>query len=133
MQTFLKRFYDKDCDVNNLSPLALAFIGDSVFDLFVREKLICQANCPVSKLHENAVKQVRCETQAESLKKLLPILTDKEVSVYKRGRNAHTSHKPKNASSEQYHIATGFEAMIGYIYLRGDIDRLREIFEFISK
>lgn len=127
----MERFYNKDCDVNNLSPLTLAFIGDTVFDLFVRERLICQANRPVNKLHNLASKTVNAQSQAKAVKKIMDILTEEEFAVFKRGRNSHTNHKAKNASEGDYHYATGFEALFGYIYLKGNIERLRELFDII--
>jgi ribonuclease-3 family protein len=129
----LERLFNKPCDPGALSPLTLAFIGDGVFDLFVREQLVCQANCPVGVLHSTAVKSVCCQAQAEGLKKLLPILTEEELSVYKRGRNAHTARTPKNASSAEYHAATGLEALFGYLYLKGEIGRLRELFDHMRE
>ncbi len=122
------RFYDKNCDVNNLSPLTLAFVGDTVFDLFVREMLVCQANRPVNKLHKSATTLVKASAQCEIINKLMPHLTEKEISIFKRGRNAHTNHKAKNASEGDYHMATGFEALFGYLYLSDETDRLRELF-----
>lgn len=129
----MNRFYDKNCDADQLSPLNLAFIGDTVFDLFVREKLICEANRPVNKQHNLAAKQVKASAQSEAAHKIFDILTEKELSVFKRGRNAHTNHKAKNASEGDYHYATGLEALFGYLYLKGEIDRLRELFEIISE
>ena len=127
------RFYDKNCDVNNLSPLTLAFVGDTVFDLFVREKLVCEANRPVNRLHKAATGFVSAHAQAEAAQKLLPLLSEKELSVLKRGRNAHTNHKAKNASEGDYHYATGLEALFGYLYLTDDTDRLRELFDLITE
>lgn len=127
----MERFYNKDCDVNNLSPLTLAFIGDTVFDLFVRERLICQANRPVNKLHNLAAKTVNAASQAAAVKKIMDILTEEELSVFRRGRNSHTNHKAKNASEGDYHYATGFEALFGYLYLKGNTERLRELFNLI--
>ena len=122
------RFYDKNCDVNNLSPLTLAFVGDTVFDLFVREMLVCQANRSVNKLHKCATEYVKASAQSEIINRLMPYLTERETAIFKRGRNAHTRHKTKNASECDYHMATGFEAVFGYLYLSGDIERLRELF-----
>lgn len=126
----LERLFNQDCDPKQLSPLTLAFVGDCVFELFVRERLVCQANCPVQQLHTKSVAQVRCDAQAKSMEKLMDCLTEEEISVYKRGRNAKTS-VPKNASSADYHAATGFEAMFGYLYLKGEIERLRQLFSLI--
>ena len=117
---------------NELSPLTLAFIGDTVFDLIVREDLICTANRPANDLHNLAVKKVKASAQAEFIDKLLPILTEKEVAVFKRGRNAKVGHLPKNASQSDYHMATGFEALIGYLYLSDEIERIKELFVIIS-
>jgi ribonuclease-3 family protein len=127
----LERLYDKDCNPKLLSPLTLAFIGDGVFELFVRERLVCKGNCPVKALHKSTVAQVCCSAQAEASKKLLPILTQDETEVYLRGRNAHTNHVPKNSSIADYHAATAFEALFGYVYLMGKLDRLRELFELM--
>ena len=127
----LMRFYNKSCDVNNLSPLTLAFVGDTVFDLFVREKLVCEANRPVNKLHKAATGYVSAAAQAKAAQKVLPELTERELSVLKRGRNAHTNHKAKNASEGDYHYATALEALFGYLYLSGELDRLRELFDLI--
>lgn len=126
------RFYDKNCDVNNLSPLTLAFVGDTVFDLFVREKLVCEANRPVNRLHKAATGYVSAAAQAEAVRKIMDKLTEKELSVLKRGRNAHTNHKAKNASEGDYHYATGLEALFGYLYLSNETDRLRELFDLIT-
>lgn len=123
------RFYNKDCDPSQLSPLTLAFIGDSVFDLFVRERLVCLANRPVNKLHSLAVTQVKAASQAKAAKALGEKLSEKELSVLKRGRNAHTNHKAKNASESDYHYATGLEALFGFLYLNDETDRLKELFE----
>ena len=127
----MERFYNKDCDVNNLSPLTLAFMGDTVFDLFVRERLICQANRPVNKLHNLASKTVNAQSQANAVKKIMDMLTEEEFAVFRRGRNCHANHKAKNASEGDYHYATGFEALFGYLYLKGNIERLRELFDLI--
>ena len=123
------RFFDGDCNPSQLSPLTLAFVGDAVFDLFVRERLVCLANRPVNRLHSLAVSLVKASSQAMAAKKLSEILSEKELSVLKRGRNAHTNHKAKNASESDYHYATGLEALFGFLYLSGESDRLRELFE----
>ncbi len=123
------RFFDGDCNPSQLSPLTLAFVGDAVFDLFVRERLVCLANRPVNRLHSLAVSLVKASSQARAAKKLSEKLSEKELSVLKRGRNAHTNHKAKNASESDYHYATGLEALFGFLYLSGESDRLRELFE----
>ena len=123
------RFFDGDCNPSQLSPLTLAFVGDAVFDLFVRERLVCLANRPVNRLHSLAVSLVKASSQARAAKRLSEKLSEKELSVLKRGRNAHTNHKAKNASESDYHYATGLEALFGFLYLSGESDRLRELFE----
>ena len=129
----LERMLDKNCDYKQLSPLTLAFVGDTVFDLFVRESLVCDCNRSVNSLHKLAVEKVKASAQANWVKKIMPILSEEEISVLKRGRNAHTKHVPKNADEGDYHYATGFEALFGYLYLSGNIDRLRELFTYIEK
>lgn len=129
MERLLK---EKDIKPNELSPLTLAFIGDTVFDLLVRESLICQANRPANDLHNLAVQKVKASAQAGFVEKLLPHLTEKEISVYKRGRNAKSGHLPKNASQSDYHMATGFESLIGYLYLSDEIERIKELFYIIE-
>ena len=123
------RFFDGDCNPSQLSPLTLAFVGDAVFDLFVRERLVCLANRPANRLHSLAVSLVKASSQARAAKRLSEKLSEKELSVLKRGRNAHTNHKAKNASESDYHYATGLEALFGFLYLSGESDRLRELFE----
>lgn len=129
MERLLK---EKDVKPNELSPLTLAFIGDTVFDLLVRENLICEANRPANDLHNLAVQKVKASAQAEFVEKILPHLTEAELSVYKRGRNAKSGHLPKNASQSDYHMATGFEALIGYLYLSDEIERIKELFHIIE-
>lgn len=121
---------DVSCDPRRLSPLTLAFIGDSVYDLFVREMLVREANRPANRLHNLAVERVCAAAQADAARKLWDsgFLTDEEVAVLKRGRNAHTNHLPKNASEQDYHLATGLEALFGFLYLSGNKQRLNELF-----
>lgn len=129
MERLLK---EKEIRPNELSPLTLAFIGDTVFDLLVREKLICEANRPANDLHNLAVQKVKASAQAGFVEKILPHLNENEVAVYKRGRNAKSGHLPKNASQSDYHMATGFEALIGFLYLSNEIERIKELFSIIE-
>lgn len=110
-------------DIHTLSPLALAFVGDGVYSLMVRERLLSQANRPVNDLHRLAVAEVRAEAQATAIKRILPVLTEQEEAVFKRGRNAHTAR-----SGADYHNATGLEALFGWLYLSDRLDRVRELF-----
>lgn len=128
----MERFLSDSCDPGLLSPLNLAFVGDTVFDLFVREKLVCQANRPVNKLHNKATEMVRASAQAQAMHKIMEYLSEEELAVFKRGRNAHTNHKAKSAEAGEYHYATGLESLFGYLYLTGNIDRLRELFDIIA-
>lgn len=121
------RLTEYDCDPKRLSPLTLAFVGDGVFDLFVREEIVCAANRPVKELNKLKVERVRCQAQAALYQRMEPLLTDEEAEIFRRGRNAHTSHTPKNASSSDYHTATGVEALFGYLYLAMRFDRIREL------
>ena len=123
----MSRLYPEKGDPRTLSPLTLAFIGDGVFELLVRERLVCEGNRPAGALHKRSVAMVRAEAQAEAMDRLLPLLTETEAAVYGRGRNAHTSR-----NSEEYHKATGLEALFGYLYLQGDIGRLQGLFQQIT-
>lgn len=127
----MNRFLSAETDPDRLSPLDLAFLGDCVYELFVREQLVCEANRPNRDLHDAKVKLVNANAQEAALKAILPLLTEKEEAVFRRGRNAHTNHTPKNMSSASYHAATGFEALFGYLYLKGELDRLRTFFDLI--
>ena len=119
----MDRLYPHEVDVRTLSPLALAFVGDGVYSLLVRERLLTMANRPVNDLHRLAVAQVRAEAQAATMERLLPHLTEQEIAVYKRGRNAHTVR-----SGADYHSATGLECLFGYLYLSDQLSRLQELF-----
>lgn len=119
----MERLYPQDIDLHTLSPLALAFVGDGVYSLMVRERLLSEANRPVNDLHRLAVREVRAEAQSAAMNRLLPHLTEEEEAVFKRGRNAHTAR-----SGADYHRSTGLEALFGYLYLDGRIDRIRELF-----
>lgn len=123
---------ENNLDLKTMSPLTLAFLGDGVYELFVRELLVSQGNCPVKKLHGAKVELVRCEFQARVGREVLfPLFTEEEQAVYLRGRNAHVGHVPKNAQVSDYHGATALEAVFGYLYLKGSLDRLREFFTLI--
>lgn len=116
---------------DDISPLTLAFVGDAVFDLLVRGWLVRQANRPVGELNKMKVGFVNCKNQAEFAKILFPILTEKETSVYKRGRNAAPKCTPKNGTVADYHSATGLESLFGYLYLKGENERINELFDVI--
>lgn len=121
-------FFDDKMNAKQLSPQTLAFMGDTVYDLLVREFLINKANRPVGQLNREKVKYVNCEAQAESAAFIMDELSEEEAAVYKRGRNAFTKNTPKNLSVAAYHSATGLEALFGYLYLSGHNDRIKELF-----
>jgi len=110
-----------------MNTTALAFLGDAVFETYVRNYLVLTMKADADKLHRAAVKYVRAEAQAQAMKQLLPGLSEEELSLVKRARNKKISTKPKNADPVLYKWATAFEALIGYLYLSGDKVRMEEI------
>lgn len=122
---------DKTADVSSLSPLTLAFMGDTVFDLLVRSELICEANRPVKDLHSAASKRVCAKAQADGIRAVMDMLSEDELAVFKRGRNAHTGAIPKHASSADYHYATGLESLFGWLWLKGETERIKQIFDAV--
>ena len=117
----------KKQDPGQLSPLTLAFIGDTVFDLIVRTRVILRGNAQVNKLHKSASSLVNAASQAALIHELMPFLTEEETGIFKRGRSAKSHTTAKNASVNDYKAATGFEALLGWLYLKGDIDRITEL------
>lgn len=114
-------------DIRTYSPLTLAYIGDSIYDLVIRSILVNKGNTPVNKLHQRASQVVKAQTQAAMILALMDELTDEEKDWYRRGRNSKPHTKAKNASTMDYLEATGFEAVMGYLYLTGDMDRICEL------
>ena len=111
-------------DVRQYSPLTLAFIGDGVYELFVRTQIVKNTNAPANQLHKRCVHYVRAQGQCVSMDALLPHLTEQETDAFKRGRNAKINTKAKNAGLAEYKKATGFEALIGYLYVTKQTERL---------
>ncbi|WP_308415536.1 Mini-ribonuclease 3 [Sporanaerobium hydrogeniformans] len=109
------------------SPLALAYIGDGVYEIFVRTYVINKGNAPVNKMHKASRELVRAETQAKIYHSIEKQLTEEETNVLRRGRNAKSISVPKNADMTQYRHATGLEALIGYLYIKGEIERINEL------
>lgn len=126
------RFIDKAVNAKQLSPLNLAFIGDCIYEILVREMLVTNANRPVNDLHKESVKFVSAKAQTEAFEKIQGILTEEEMAIYKRGRNAKVGHSPKSATEGEYHCATGVEALFGYLYLTEQTDRIKELFSKIN-
>ena len=119
-------------DVNKISMLGLAHVGDAVYELLYRSKLCTDGHTAVAEMHRMTVAFVRAEAQAEAAAKLLSVLTQEETSVYKRGRNAKVNSVPHNADIGQYHAATGLEALFGWLYLLGRTERINELFNIIT-
>lgn len=114
-------------EINTLSPLTLAFIGDSVYEMFIRTKILSMGNRPANELHKIAVGYVKAKAQAQAAHKILDLLTDQELQIYRRGRNTNIHTVPKNADMADYRHATALEALVGYLYIKGEEDRLEEI------
>ena len=112
-----------------LSPLTLAFVGDAVYEVFIRTRLAKDVNMQSAKLHRKAIHYVSAVAQSAIVHAIEDTFTEEEMAVYKRGRNAHTHTSAKNADITDYRHATGLEALIGYLYLKKDSDRLNEILE----
>ena len=109
---------------NNLSPVVLAFIGDAVYSLYVREKLVFSQDLKPAKLSEKTIESVKATSQAKFFKEIESLLTEEELAVYKRARTAKKPTKSKAASVSEYNSSTGFEALLGFLYITGDINRL---------
>ena len=118
-----------ESDVRGYSPLTLAYIGDAVYELLIRTMVVTSANAPVNKLHKKSSLLAKAPAQSAMAEALLPAFTEEELAVYKRGRNAHSYTKAKNATTGDYRRATGFEAVFGYLYLKGDMKRIDELFQ----
>lgn len=113
---------------SQFSPLTLAYIGDGVYELFVRTRVIEEnENMSVHMLHKETVKYVKAHSQSNSIDSMIALLSEDEIAVYKRGRNTKSNTMPKNADMSDYRKATGFEALIGYLYLSGEEKRLNEL------
>lgn len=112
-----------------LSPLTLAFVGDGVYELLVRKRIVEAGSMPPKKLNAHKVEMVRASAQAAVYDGLEPLLTEDERDMLKRGRNAHTGSVPKNAQMADYRKATGVEALFGFLYLKGDWERLYFLFD----
>lgn len=124
----LKSEFDcEDVDLRNYSPLTLAFLGDCVFDLIIRTVIVERGNRAPESLHKKKSAVVKAQTQARMAESILESLSEEELSVYKRGRNAKSYSVAKNASVSDYRRATGFEALIGYLYLQDKEDRVIEL------
>lgn len=118
-------------DIKTASTDQLAFVGDAVYSLLVREYLCKIGKCRSNDLHTACARIVKANSQANAFKIIENLLNEKELSIYKRGRNAHNNHKPKNSTKGDYHSATGFETLFGYLYLAKQNERITELFNLI--
>ena len=120
----IKEQYDlPDINPVELAPLILAHIGDAIYEVVIRTITLSKGNRPIEKVHKEAIAYVNAKAQADAADILLPMLTEEETDIYKRGRNAKSATKAKNASTIEYLEATGLEAVVGFLYLKGDMDR----------
>ena len=130
----LKQEFDcEDVDLRNYSPLTLAFLGDCVFDLIIRTVIVERGNRAPESLHKKKSAVVKAQTQAKMAEMLLDNLTEEGLAVYKRGRNAKSYSVAKNASVSDYRKATGFEALLGYLYLQDNENRIIELVKMALK
>lgn len=120
-------------DIRLYSPQALAFLGDAVYEILVRERIVHRANMPVNKLHLQAVEQVRASYQSKAYAVVEPVHTEEELAALKRGRNISSIKPPKNGTMQDYRRATGLECLFGYLYLKGEIQRINELFLMIEE
>ena len=114
-------------DVRGYSPLTLAFIGDSIYELYVRTHIVKNTDAPANQLHKRCVQYVKAEGQCEAFDRIEHLLTDEEMTAFKRGRNTKINTKAKTANLAEYKKATGFEALLGYLYVTKQTDRLEEL------
>ena len=111
-------------DLNSYSPLVLAFLGDAVYELYIRTLIVSEGNAPVHKLHRKSISFVKAKAQSDTIHRIMELLNEEEQSIVRRGRNAKSGTIPKNADVVEYKYATGFETLLGYLYLKRDFPRL---------
>ena len=121
------KFLLPDVDLKTYSPLTLAYIGDGIYELIVRSVVVNQGNTKASQLHRQTSQLVKAEAQSAMMEFLLPVMTEEEETVYRRGRNAKSATMAKNATVTDYRKATGFEALMGYLYLKDETERILEL------
>ncbi len=133
METNLEKFSEGfNKPINEYSPLTLAFLGDAVYELFIRAHIVKNSNTSPNMLHKKAVVYVKADAQCIAYDKIEPYLTEEEIKIFKRGRNSKVNTKAKNATLAAYKKATGFETLIGYLYVKGESDRLNELFKIAT-
>lgn len=125
---FLKEKYElPDVDIKTYSPLVLAYIGDGIYDLIIRTIVVYQGNTQANKLHRRTSELVKAATQATMIDLLFEDMTTEEQDIFRRGRNAKSPTMAKNATMKDYRKATGFEALMGYLYLKGEYERMTDL------
>ena len=122
-----EQFHLPPVDIRTYSPLTLAYIGDGIYDLIIRSIIVGKGNTKASRLHQETSKLVRAQAQSEMIEVLLPYLSEEETDIYRRGRNSKPGHTAKNADRREYLEATGFEALMGYLYLKKDYRRMIDL------
>ena len=128
IDSYLKeQFNIPDVDVRTYSPLTLAYIGDGIYDLIIRSLVVAKGNTRASELHKRTSQIVKAKTQADMAEILLPMLTEEEADIYRRGRNAKSPTMAKNATMSDYRKATGFEALMGYLYVKDELPSMEEL------
>ena len=132
MENFFEMNMTK-AQIDAISNLGLAHMGDCVYEMLVRAYLCAQGNKTVAQLHKQTITMVKATYQAEFVDKMLPLLTEDEMTYYRRGKNSHVHAVPKSATPAQYAKATGLEAMFGYLFLSGKKERANEIFNLVMK
>lgn len=120
-------------EINMLSPLTWAYVGDCIYELYIRTDLVNKTKLKPHKLHIETIKYVKAKAQADILKRIEENLTEKEIEIVRRGRNAENHHLPKNADPADYMYSTAFEGLIGYLYLTKQDERLKEIFKMCKE
>ena len=132
MENFFEMNMTK-AEIDAISNLGLAHMGDCVYEMLVRAYLCAQGNKTVAQLHKQTITMVKATYQAEFVDKMLPLLSEDEMTYYRRGKNSHVHAVPKSATPAQYAKATGLEAMFGYLFLSGKKERANEIFNLVMK
>lgn len=131
MEIILDKYKIDEKEVDFYSPLVLAYVGDAVYEVFVRTMLALKGNMSVHNMHKKSISYVKAKAQSDIVHRLYDRLTDEEKDIVRRGRNSKSGTIPKNADVSDYKYATGFESLIGYLYLKGRTERLFEILEMV--
>lgn len=128
MSDYIRKTWNlPDTDIKSYSGLTLAYIGDAIYELIIRTYIVEHGNAPVNKLHKQVVKLVKASAQAELYHNIKDMLTEEEETIYKRGRNSKSFTSAKNTDIVEYRTSTGVEALVGYLYLTGQIKRILEL------